>query len=180
MLSAGAVVATIAAVAPASAASATGSGTWGYTNYAVGKAGECGSAYSSGVGVTGWQANMWAAHEYTSKSSIDGAFGPDTKAKTQHWQKTRSLTADGCVGYDTWVKAENESDYMGSNSSTRSWKYRPVNHDEVVPWSDFFLCHYVSFVNPADGVEHYTYVATYECADWRSHVETGTQVSNYP
>ena len=36
--------------------------------------------------------------------TVDGAFGPITKTKVQHFQSTNGLTADGIVGAQTWPK----------------------------------------------------------------------------
>ena len=35
---------------------------------------------------------------------VDGKFGKDTEAAVIKWQKLMGLTADGCVGLNTWKK----------------------------------------------------------------------------
>ena len=44
-----------------------------------------------------------AAHEYA-VGAIDGSFGPQTKKAVVAFQKAHSLTEDGVIGLDTWLK----------------------------------------------------------------------------
>lgn len=59
---------------------------------------------ATGEDVRTLQACLYARSETV---SIDGTFGPKTKAALQHFQAARGLTADGIAGQKTWPKLLN-------------------------------------------------------------------------
>jgi hypothetical protein len=66
------------------------------------------ASYSSSNATCLWQRVLWA-EGLLSYASIDGIFGPNTKAATESFQGRYSdLTNDGKAGPNTWGKADNK------------------------------------------------------------------------
>ncbi|MGH1565146.1 peptidoglycan-binding domain-containing protein [Mumia sp. DW29H23] len=66
-----------------------------------------------------WQTILWA-NGYLPSSGIDGAFGAQTAAATEKYQRDKGLTADGSAGRNTWSKADSRL-FQRDNQS--GWLY---------------------------------------------------------
>ncbi len=64
-----------------------------------------------------WQRIVWSdiSTGKTCAQFADGAFGPNTDAKTRTWQSTFSVGVDGSVGPQTWSRAQSNLRLTSSN-----------------------------------------------------------------
>ena len=134
-LAAGAVVAVAAAATPAEAASC-GAYTspicpspQGYHWRIYDGVGSC--ADTNGHYVREWQLILFVGGNLSS-TDVDGLWGPTTLSATKTWQARQGLTNDGCVGYNTWSKAQFGSDLYCITASNCT-SYPHMIYDGQVP-----------------------------------------------
>jgi hypothetical protein len=72
--------------------------------------GYCGMRRGSDVGF--WQTILWSSQRLIGGSSIDKIFGPQSHNATLGWQGSHMLVRDGCVGVNTWYRAQHGYHYM--------------------------------------------------------------------
>ncbi len=111
------------------------------------------------------QAIVWANKDLGTLGEIDGQFGTITRNAVQDYQSSHQLETDGCVGYNTWLKAQmgyhscrecsGAIKHMsllkttGTTLKTDHWRYRDNNKPRFVKyiWSAVPCWHLMRAVN---------------------------------
>lgn len=87
----------------------------------------------------GWWQNVLCADSKFTGQALDGYFGTTTKNRTMQWQSSKGLNADGVVGYNTYVWAQNYimSWQVFDNNYTAVYRWNGSRNDFYMSWNDY-------------------------------------------
>ncbi|MEU9141030.1 peptidoglycan-binding domain-containing protein [Streptomyces sp. NPDC048404] len=88
-----------------------------------------------------WQMTLWANGYLSSKASVDGDFGSQTRTATANYQSDAHLQVDGSAGKQSWSYAGvGQIRYVsGSNDSTLTLAYEGLTTDGELTGRNFSM-----------------------------------------